>query len=60
MIRKENAHLVEQLVMTQDEAREAEQLVGGPFSPAKKKAKLCATAQITSDNKGIIKGFFAP
>ena len=46
LIRKENAHFVEQGVMTQEEAHEAEKLVGGPSAPAKKKAKLGATAQI--------------
>ena len=49
LIRKENAELVVHGAMTQEEADEAEQLLGGPSVPAKKKTKLGASAKIMSD-----------
>jgi hypothetical protein len=49
LIRKENAKLVAHGAMTQEEADEAEQLLGGPSVPAKKKTKLGVSAKIMSD-----------
>jgi hypothetical protein len=49
LIRKENTELVAHGAMTQEEADEAEQLLGGPSVPAKKKTKLGASAKIMSD-----------